>query len=293
MKIYAQFWMRLLPPVIAVTLALFFVLTIHPISGFIGGFLFLLTGWAIPSVINLLLSFWIAWSFRFHAVIRIVIFVSASFLLGINSWLPEFFSPPPVPPVEASISRPVPITRSTPVDGGLRAAIPDSPRIDLGVPDPLGVNVLAEEGCGCMYFVYGHMDNSYYSEFSRRMDNAGLSFTRRKVFYSFDPVKYPNGVHFDIKFTPSGDSHHVSATINVYDGMMKTATYAQRDLPIAVFDSKGVGWRRPLLSANFYDYCISMLMHRNFWTVMFAKRISGDPTAPFSDFLSKALPKAD
>lgn len=280
-------------PISAVALALVFIAALHPLSGGLGGFVFLLIGWAIPSVINLLLSAWIVSFVRTHWSLRILLFVLVSFVLGVNMSLPDLFAHAQQPIVSSEILRSVRVTSSTPLDDRLMVATQTPMDYSFG-PSSLGVGIGGDEGCGCLYFVYGGHIRGYYEQLQ---DDIHQIKTDHKFFF-FDPAKFPNapsrkspnGVHFDVKFTEAtAMAHAVDVTVDVYVGFERTATYSQRNLPVPILEDRQNGRERSLKSEHFYAYCGSMLIRRNFWMHFLEDQMNVIPTSPFKIFLSKAL----
>ena len=255
-------------------------------SGGLGGFVFILIGWAIPSAINLLLSAWIVSYVRAFWSLRLAVFLIVSFLLGVNLSLPNLVGKGPPRLVTVDILRPIAVTADTPLDDRLMV-VSQSPLNATPAPSPLGVNVSADEGCGCMYFRYDGRD--YYNQLKDVVERVS-QVRRNKRYYFFEPPRFTNAIHFDVEFTQSvAAGHMVDVTVNVYDGLQKTATYSQYNLPVPAIDEQSVGRRKPLMSDHFYEYCASILMRQNFWMWMLEDRLRGKPISAFEGFLSSAL----
>jgi len=275
-------------PIAAVALALVFIVTLHPASGAAGGFVFLLVGWVIPSAINLLAAAWIVLFFRAHWSLKTALFVVVSFILGINVSIPDLFKHAPQTIVNSKIIRAVHINAASPIDDRL-SATSQTPMNYVFGPTPLGVSVSPDEGCMCMYFDYGDGARTYYNQIQDYIYQIGRSRPDHK-FYFFDPLRSPDVIHFDVEFTKAVMTHAVNVKVDIYDGIKKTATYSQYNLPYLSFDTNSIGRGRPLMSEHFYSYSESMLLRHNFWTYLLKNQISGIPISPFKMFLSRALP---
>jgi hypothetical protein len=139
--------------------ALLFILFLHPITGVLGGCAFLLTGWLIPTLVNVIVARWISLVLPIRGWGRIAVFVGASFLLGVNTSLPTIVRSivhPTVPELTTEILRGA--TAGAPVNFFL-APHPDTPASSV----LSRVSVGGDEGCGCLYFV---PQKTYYSRLS-------------------------------------------------------------------------------------------------------------------------------
>ena len=283
------FW----PPCVAFLLVALEFLAIHPASGFLGGFFYLLFGsWAIPSAVNIILSVWVASLFRIHWVLRILIGVFVSFLLGVNTSLPVLLHLGGLPPAEVVITRAVPATHSVAVD--TRVLITNTGISDDQTLAPPGVYVGGDEGCGCMYWVSNSA--SYPVQIQKLINERKFSDVADQYQFSDqlpNVAPYNKIVHFAVSFAPSSVQRKglLDMTIDVYQGYDKVASYRQRELPIEM--QGPLGRNSKLLNGHFRANVWGILIHHNFWAAILPDDLQRpDYVASFTDFLARALPPA-
>jgi hypothetical protein len=287
-------WVKVLVlPVIALVMAIVYTFALHPASGMFGGAYYLLFGsWFIPSAINLLLSAWIVSFIRVHWAWRVVLFVAASFLLGMNTLLPSLIRPNPVPVSSTQIIRVIRIPQSMRVDQGwIAPALPDEVSGTLA-PSALGVQVGSNEACMCMWFTppvgestdwqVWHVINAYLHRRdiidSANYNDAGM---RRMA---------PGGAHFEMKFTRSATPKTVDLLLTIYDGLDVTAIYKQADIPVwSTLPSPPPPRTSELGGEHFYRNALSMLVRHNFWVFFLDSRMSGFSPEPLKAFLRRAV----
>lgn len=278
--------MRSLLPVCAAVLVAVYVVSLHPITGFLGGLVFLLTGWAIPSIINLLLAAWCALMLAKPGWKRWALFLLISFTAGLNTSLPALLARAAyTDEMTAEIHRRVTVNADTPIDFWLRGDLPPI------TADPLSsaVAVGSDEGCGCMYFV-ANESASYYETVSSIINER----TRRTLMTRSDYLQFPNmlqrGVHFDIDFKNDPKSIGTAQLmVTVYDGAEQTASFLQRGIPYDPELSKRIGRDRRLLNGYFLKNTASMLLHDNFWTLLLKTFTSYVPRGALRGFLMEAV----
>lgn len=266
---------------------------IAPASSFFGGFFYLLFGWwVLPTAVNVLLATWVALIFRIHWALRILLGVSVSFLLGVNTALPNLLHLNDLPPPGAVVIRPLPVTHSLAVDTRMVVVDSDIPHDLLLVPP--GIDLGGDEGCGCMYWKASA--TTYPYRIQGLIDKRGLSVVPRQYQFSDqlpDVAPYNKIVHFIVRFSPSraGRDDLVDMVFDVYQGHDKVATYRQRQLPVE--ERGAIGSRQDLLNEHFAANVWSTLMHQGFWTTLLHDRLQRDDyVAPFESFLQQALPPA-
>jgi hypothetical protein len=280
-------------PFLAFMLVVLQFIAIVPASSFFGGFFYLLFGWWIlPTAVNVLLATWAALIFRTQWVLRIILGVSISFLLGVNTALPSLLHLNDLPPPDAVVIRPLPVTHSLAVDTRMVVVNSDIPRDLLLVPP--GIDLGGDEGCGCMY--WWASAPMYPYRIQGLIDKRGLSVVPGQYQFSDqlpDVAPYNKIVHFIIRFSPSRAARDdfVDMAFDVYQGRDKVATYRQRQLPVAVKEAMGRG--EGLLNGHFVANVWSTLMHQGFWAMLLHDRLQRDDyVAPFESFLQQALPPA-
>jgi len=266
-----------------------FYFFVSPGSGFLGGLAYLISGWAIPSVVNVLLAVWLALLVRAHWAARILIFSVASFVLGVNTSLPRLFDSRAAPQVETIILRPLPLTPLLSVDDRLMVATPNNTLDYAFPPSPMGLYVGWNEGCGCMYFVYDSQEGTYYEQIRKVILARRVSRVSGLHFYGPDP-NMPI-VHFDYATARSpGRPNAVDITVNMYQGRERVATFIQRQLPSMSLKGMNLGRSKGLDNGHLFAYSTSILMRRNFWMALLAPRLTVQRELPFKAFLDRALP---
>lgn len=282
-------WIRWLP-LAALILAGVYLLSIHPATSFVGGIVYLLAGWAIPSALNLVLAVWVALLPRMRGLLRIPLGVLVSFVIGMNTLLPAVLLPSAPPPVEMVVIRPVPAVPGLAVDARLIPVDPRNPYNMAIEPSPLGLDIGGDEGCMCMYWVAHNrawrdqVQAVINDRHFRDGDGAHLFSSQFP-----DSAPYNKIVHFSVGFAQLGARHDlIDMTVDVYQGFDKVASYRQHDLPV---ETGLLGRGYALLNGRFLQNSWGMLIHRNFWTLLLHDRLQGGrPAAPFKDFLAKAMP---
>ena len=268
-----------------------FYFFLSPGSGFFGGLAYLISGWAMPSLVNVLLAAWLALLVRAHWTARILIFLVASFVLGVNTSLPRLFDTRAAPRVETTILRSLPLTPSLSVDDRLMVATPNNTLDYAFPPSPMGLSVGWNEGCGCMYFAYDSQGGSYYEQIRKVILARRVSQVSGLHFYF--PERYPNTpiVHFDYATARSpGWPNAVDITVNMYQGRERVATFIQRQLPSMSLKGMNLDDSKGLDNGHLFVYSTSILMHRNFWMALLAPRLTVQGELPFKAFLDRALP---
>lgn len=252
-------------PIIALTLAVSFIVTLHPASGGMGGFVFLLTGWFMPSAINLLLAGWIVLFLGAGWRIRSVMFVLVSFVLGVAIPLIGSITASVQSRLNSTVVRTIHITPATPLDAYLRPTS-ETPMNYVAAPDPLGVSVGGDEGCMCVYFANGGYDGRLKSYYQDIQDDIGKALGLHEDPQWYAPKKLTEKVHFYVGFRKSAVVNNAfDMTVNIYEGGERTATFSEYNMPISQLDASSLGRNRPLLNGHFYRYSASMLIRRNFW----------------------------
>jgi hypothetical protein len=229
-------WVKVLVlPVIALVMAFVYIFALHPTSGMFGGAYYLLFGsWFIPSAINLLLSAWIVSFIRVHWAWRAVLFVAASFLLGMNTLLPGLIRPNPVPVSSAQIIRVIRIPKSMQVDGGwITPTLPDEIS-RTKAPSALGVQVGSNEACMCMWFTPPVGESTDWQVW--HVIDAYLH--RNDAIQGGNYIDAPwrhmalGRAHFEVRFTRSATPRAVDLLLTIYDGLDATAIYKQESIPV-------------------------------------------------------------
>jgi hypothetical protein len=259
-------------------------LVLHPISGGFGGLAFLLVGWLIPTLVNVIVSWWLALLLPIRGWPRIAMFVGVSFLLGVNTSFPTIVHSlirPPAPELTTQILRRT--TANVPVDFFV------APHPDIPASSVLSqVSVGGDEGCGCMYFL---PHETYYSKLSALIEDMTKSKGHGETNYSLNPADLSRvGVHLNV-YSKIDTEHpdRLDFHIDVFDKAERTASFIQRNLPSDTKIRLRTGRDRRLLNGYFYSNCFDMLLHDNVWAYLLQNKASYFPAADLRTFFSNAL----
>jgi len=106
-----------------------YIICLHPISGILGGIVDMLVGFLIPTAVNLIISFFLAFKlFKISKGYSFLLMLCISFILGVNFRI--------IPLLEG----------------------------DFNIDRYRTVYVNGDEGCGCMYFVTTHQDHLVFQK---------------------------------------------------------------------------------------------------------------------------------
>ncbi|MFL5105245.1 MAG: hypothetical protein ACJ8DX_04015 [Xanthobacteraceae bacterium] len=241
---------------VATTSAIVFLAALHPASGALGGLMYLLTFWALPSILVVALAFGLAWLIPAPVAVRIVVAFILSFLLGVNTSLPVLadivrYKPLVSSEVRRAVAwsaerRPIAV-KSRPWGPGL--VVPFGPRVRVG----------SDEGCGCMYFL--DAADALYSD--RVIATLSAAVGRRGTVMDYaqsDPAYESKDVHIDLTLWRHDDGFR--ALIEVFDRGEKIAAFAHTQIPLrALTERAGVGRER--LGENFFENALDILLHDN------------------------------
>jgi hypothetical protein len=232
----------------ALALAGIYLLALHPVSGALGGMFFLLSGWAIPSLVVGLIAAWLALFFQ-SKVARGLVFVVASILLGLNTAIPGLV-------VQATASRDVEwhvermVTADPPVS--IHALYEKKPGHAL-VSTLRVMKSYEDYDCNCLYFRAN--DDVYYEVFLDRelMDLQGRlskASTERPIF-SYD-------------LAPDAGGQTATVTFRISDRQGASATFTQHGLPYHTLPAGNAGRFYPI--GHFYfGNALDTLLHNNIW----------------------------
>ena len=136
-----------------------YIISLHPVSGGLGGIVFLLTGWAIPTITNFLLAYFLLLFFpeKLSKLLKLFIFILLSFILGVNIKIPYIFTifhSYAIPEINS-------IKIIHPLSSSREPAYFRSGKLEYKVDSPIKLKtsffgssfeVEGDEGCMCMYF---------------------------------------------------------------------------------------------------------------------------------------------
>ena len=246
---------------VAAASAILFLAALHPATGALGGIVYLLTSWALPSVLTGALALGFAWLLPIPLALRIVAALVLSFVIGLNTYLPKIaeaatYRPRVSSDVRGAVAKPAEQQSRTIYlkqrPWGAVHTRPFGPRVQIG----------SDEGCGCMYF----LDVS--SAYSDRVLHALRATTGSGsvAYYSRDPERERRDPYIDLTLWKEAGGFR--ALIQVFDRGRKIAAFAHMGIPLdALSERAGVG--REKLSVNFLENAFDILLHGNAWhTVM-------------------------
>jgi hypothetical protein len=237
--------------------AILFLVALHPATGALGGIVYLLTSWALPSVLTGSLALGLAWLLPFPLALRIVAALVLSFVIGLNTYLPKIaeaasYRPRVSDDVRGAVAKPAEqqsraiFLKQRP--WGAVHTRPFGPRVRIG----------SDEGCGCMYFLDAEtVYNDRVLHALRAATGSGSV-----AYYSRDPERETRDAYIDL--TLWKETGGFRALVEVFDRGTKIAAFAHMGIPLdALSERAGVG--REKLSVNFLENAIDILLHGNAW----------------------------
>lgn len=270
----AVLYFRLGLPVYAAGLVWAYIFMLEPASGAIGGVLFLLTSWAIPTLVVCAVAVWIALLLPVKRSIQVAVSLVLSLLLGlnfslvkiVNTWLRER-------PTVMTVKRVVLLEPSDEIDGWMRT---DN---YAAVGDPLSspVAVSGDEGCGCMYFVPNPRADLIERATKIIESTLGKSIIAHRNYSTF-PNMPGARVRIRLWFEKSQNSENLlNFHFDIYEGIEETASFIENDIPFdrSIRDRIAYGRFGNQLKNNFFYVNVAeMLLHDNYWTDLFGPRFS-------------------
>lgn len=243
---------------VAAVSAILFLVALHPATDALGGIVYLLTSWALPSVLTGALALGFAWLLPIPLALRILAALVLSFLIGLNTYLPKIAETANYRPRVSSDVRGV-VAKSAEQQSrtiylkqrpwGAVHTRPFGPRVRIG----------SDEGCMCMYFL-----DAASAVYSDRVLHALRAATGSGsvAYYSRDPEREKRDAYIDLTLWKEADGFR--ALIEVFDRGRKIAALAHMGIPLdALSERAGVG--REKLSVNFLENAIDILLHGNAW----------------------------
>jgi hypothetical protein len=236
-----------------------YFVALHPWSGSLGGIVFLLLGWALPTAFLALLALGLAFLLPVSLWARVSIAFVLSFLAGLNTALPEL---PELFRYEQRASGQV--LAKVPSSENRRDAI----RFKRRPWPPLFVRPLepqlrigSDEGCMCMYFLETPIYSDRVQTTIARV--AGRRATVVDYERSSDPSQENRDVHVDVIFWSNENEH--KSRIEIVDHGKPIARFDQNRIPLGVVvERKGVG--REKLAENFWSNAGHLFTRDNAWS---------------------------
>jgi hypothetical protein len=230
---------------------------LHPATGALGGIVYLLTSWALPSVLTGALALGFAWLLPLALTLRIVAALALSFVIGLNSHLPKIaealnYRPRVSSDIRGAVAKPAEQQSRTIFlkqrSWGAVFTRAFGPRVRIG----------SDEGCGCMYFL--DADTVYNDRMLHALRAATGSGS--VAYYSRDPEREKRDAYIDLTLWKQADGFR--ALVEVFDRGTKIAAFAHMGIPLdALTERAGIG--REKLSVNFLENAIDILLHGNAW----------------------------
>jgi hypothetical protein len=236
------------------------LVALHPATGMLGGMVYLLTSWALPSVLTGALALGFAWLLPIPLALRVAAAMLLSFVIGLNTYLPKVaeaasYRPHVSSDVRGAVAKPAE-QRSRTIylkqrPWGVVHTRPFGPRVRIG----------SDEGCGCMYFLD---DASAYSDRVLHALRAATG-SGSVAYYSRDPEREKRDAYIDLTLWKEASGFR--ALVEVFDRGRKIAAFAHMGIPLdALSERAGVG--RENLSVNFLENAIDILLHGNAWHII-------------------------
>ena len=268
--------------------AVLFYGALHPWSGMLGGMLYWLTGWALPTLGVALLAAGLAWLIPAGTVLRIAIAMVLTIPLGLNTSLRDLgetltYRPNTYTEIRQRVVwRDAASYRAISVKKQPWAAI-------MARPAGPQVQVAGDEGCGCLYFI--DRKDTFYSDLV--IDRLYQVVGRRGGVVDYaalkDPGEEARDVHINLAFFETGKGFR--AIVEVFDQGAKIAEFAQDNIPRhAIGDATGLGRER--LAVNFWPNATDLLLHDNWWNAALNAAAPGRfPERAFREFIEDTISK--
>lgn len=250
---------------IALVSAVLFLLTLHPLTGALGGLVYLLTGWLLPSIFIVAFVLGLVFLIPTSLPVKIGLAVILSFLFGTNTSLPHIAGALRYQPeVTAKIERPAHLGADQ-FSNAVHVKRRPWSSIFVSAAGPR-VRVAGDDGCGCFYF--RATERALYSDLV--IDSLFRVAGRRGAITDYarlaDPGDEARDVHIDLTLaTRDSDFHY--AVIEVFDQGAKVAHFQHNGIPLhARTERAGLGRER--FDENFLVNAFDILLHDNVWTVV-------------------------
>jgi hypothetical protein len=244
---------------LAILSAILFLFSLHPISGWPGGLVYLFVGWALPSFSLFVLCAGIATLLCKSRIAQLYVLLSSLFALGINTDLLRFIDL-------------IKYTETTKMEIRSVAQLINQrfPYIDVQYmawprvyTRPFGarVQVSGDEGCGCFYFV--EAEGVIYSDrvikALKSINNKDALVMHEKLFSEYKD----KDIHLEMSFFRYLNEEKLLMSAEIYELGTKTAEFIQEGIPLSIdIERKGIGRER--IHDNFIENAFDILLHDNF-----------------------------
>lgn len=255
------------------TLIAVFIFTLHPISGAIGGIIITLLGWAIPSALNLTMSWGVSWFISSNKIIRLVTMPLISLLLGLNTNIEHIFN------YYSSINTELEIVEIVDAKDGIQTTQDWYDLDDTYVPkNPL---------LSPIDFSFGLL----HSGFHFTANDEGL-FKKINYLKSTPTRSYNTKANISIKKNKST----VDIKITLYKNNQPISWLRKTGIPFInirhlINDASGEIslLDKPLLNGYFYENSTSILLHNNLWSYVIGRILYKNTFNDITEFYSKSI----
>lgn len=257
----------------AIFLFLFFIFSLHPATGLIGGVYFTLTAWFIPSLINLLLSFWLAniiFKKPFYKLISLI-FISIIFGLSLNLYLlikKDNIDLTTKSEILKTIEYKEGVSVSTEIDKELKEII--VPSNFLISPIIVG----SDEGCMCFYW-------------------SKAEELQEKIFKNF-PFKIKPNLKNEVEtvnIIMKKRNHYIDLIVEIRENNQILSWYKKEGILLTDISGRH-GRDKRLLNGYFLKNAFDFVLHNNLWSYLFIKIHPYNKyveTETLNTFLKKAI----
>lgn len=240
--------------------AFIFFISLHPVSFFLGGLVFLLLGWILPTIAIFSLAVWITSFFVEKSWLIFLISIPIAFLLGINTYLPllferNLFEKKPSFHIDEKVS----FNDKKTYDNYSKAYFVEP----IFIPKRLyGPSFLAggDEGCMCMYF---EKSDDEFDKLFREYSSAPMNKDGSRPA-GWTSEKNKNRIEFRLE---KQSERLAKLTIEVFKEDNQTAWFQRtniplkRDFPVTSGRDEKLPW-----GGSFFVRAWDIFIHDNIFT---------------------------
>jgi hypothetical protein len=242
-----------------------YVLSLHPLSGFAGGGVYFFTGWAIPTLINILLTCVLVFYYtgNLGLVYKLLLLVPLSFILGLNVKILDL-GPSSCVIESVSVFKPLHISPSP--DKIMHVYMHKAGNLELKSSPFKDCRINGNEGCCCWYFELPNSllsNNNYFWKLAELIDHPyGRLYSN---FKQTDIIDY----YIYTEVRSKGKKVFVGTTLKDKEGghVVINSVYPKSLVFINVF--RGIDYEETLSSPHFWKYAFIVLTNNNVWQWIF------------------------
>ena len=261
-----------------------YTISLHPISSFFGGLVFIFTAWLLPTLMNIFLTLWIISFFKLRKIIAILLFLPISFILGINTNFIsgyEYYTAEEQK-IDCKIKEVINIKEQDRIIiENTNDAEAKKLSLTKNVFSPM-VLVAFDEACMCWYFEPAKRESFYLPGF--------IPYEYRKNQYrkNFDKI-----AKYRLALTKEKiNGKYANLRVTIYDGQKETASFVKNNFRYYEYKKEFVFSKR---SENFLNEYFSLnvfhlLLRDNVWSRLLEELIDKDSS--YGDEINKFLNKA-